>query len=105
MRSKETTSLRTALFHDIGAAPFGHTVEWTLHRYMAFDHERNVRWVLKGEGSGYDRQLVQMYLESNLFYEKFITNKKAEQQYHLDPDLILSYLEGKDLGKMISSSD
>ena len=96
--------LAAALMHDVGSAPFGHTVEWTLNRYVDFDHEKNVRRVLKGEEIRYDLQIAQMYYEPNLFHRRFISNKRAKERYHLDPDLILSYLQGEGKGRIIASS-
>jgi HD superfamily phosphohydrolase len=95
--------LAAALVHDIGCAPFGHTVEWALNRYIAFDHEKNTQWVLKGEKTGYDTDITQMYYEQNLFYKRFIVSGRAKGKYQLDPDLILSYLSGQGKGRIVTS--
>ncbi|GAI59290.1 unnamed protein product, partial [marine sediment metagenome] len=85
-----------------GAAPFGHTVEWTLNRYRHFDHEENARWVLTGDSRGYDLEITQMYYEPNLFYRKFIRNQEFQKRYQLDPELILAYIKGTGKGQIIA---
>jgi len=102
-RVERNNLLAAALVHDVGCAPFGHTVEWALNRYIPFDHEKNTEWVLKGERTGYDIDITQMYYEQNLFYKRFVVSRRAKEKYQLDPDLILSYLTGQGKGRIVTS--
>ena len=95
--------LAAAVLHDVGGSPFGHTVEWALKRYVNFDHEKNLINIIKGT-SDFDIHTSQVFYEGNQFNRRFIQNIQIRNKYHLDPDLILQYLNGTGKGKILAGS-
>lgn len=62
LSEKDTIELMIAcLYHDVGTPPFAHAMEEVLQKHFNFDHEENIRRIIKGTNDTFEGNFEQVF--------------------------------------------